>query len=304
MDEKGLEIDGYTQSALTRMYIEAGMREFSWLWFRRFHLTGNMSFECYSAIIDAHGKHCHIVDADCPRVNWKWLEELYNEMIGLDVKPDVVVYGVLINAFADAESVEEALGYVDAMKRAGLPGNTVIYSSLIKLYTEVWCSKEAEETYKLLQLSESGPDAFSSNCKRLGRFEEAIQIAKQTRELGLLTDLLCYSNVLGLSALDGRWKEALGTFKEMVEASSQPDDYMFNSLGIALVKCGISKKAVDKLEATKKNDYQNGLQGINHNCPLDVDLEMLVIAKNTRLSLHKLECVVKSHSHKLMPINV
>ncbi|KAJ6988566.1 hypothetical protein NC653_021474 [Populus alba x Populus x berolinensis] len=179
------------------------------------------------------------------RVNWKWLEELYNEMTGLDVKPDVVVYGVLINAFADAESVEEALGYVDAMKRAGLPGNTVIYSSLIKLYTEVWCSKEAEETYKLLQPSESGPDAFSSNCKRLGRFEEAIQIAKQTRELGLLTDLLCYSNVLGLSALDGRWKEALGTFKEMVEASSQPDDYMFNSLGIALdqqkrrVKCTV-----------------------------------------------------------------
>jgi len=76
----------------------------------------------------------------------------------------------------------------------------------------------------------------------------------------LLTDLLCYNNVLGLYALDGRWKEAVGTFKEMVEASIQPDDYMFNSLGIALVKCGISKKAVDKLEATKKNDYQNGLQ--------------------------------------------
>lgn len=68
IDEKGLEIDGYTQSALTRMYIEAGMREFSWLWFRRFHLKGNMSFECYSASIDAYGKHCHIVDADCPRV--------------------------------------------------------------------------------------------------------------------------------------------------------------------------------------------------------------------------------------------
>jgi hypothetical protein len=26
MDEKGLEIDGYTQFALTRMYIEAGMK--------------------------------------------------------------------------------------------------------------------------------------------------------------------------------------------------------------------------------------------------------------------------------------
>ncbi|KAH8500274.1 hypothetical protein H0E87_015500 [Populus deltoides] len=257
MDEKVLEIDGYTRSALTRMYIEAGMREFSWLWFRRFHLTGNMSFECYSASIDAYGKHCHILEAekvfvrctyssiiqisagaDLPDKAKHYLkkmqeagpftdcisycalisrvekigkleiaEDLHYEMIGFDVKPDVVVYGVLINTFADAESVKEALGY-----------------------------------------------------KRLGRFEEAIQIAKQTRVLVLLTDLLCYNNVLGLYALDGRWKEAVGTFKEMVEASIQPDDYMFNSLGIALVKCGISKKAVDKLEATKKNDYQNGLQ--------------------------------------------
>ena len=91
-------------------------------------------------------------------------EELYYEMIGFDVKPDVVVYGVLINAFADAESVKEALGYVDAMKRAGLPGNTVICNSLIKLCTEVWYLKEAEETYKLLQPSDSGPDAYSSNC--------------------------------------------------------------------------------------------------------------------------------------------
>ncbi|KAB5537913.1 hypothetical protein DKX38_015446 [Salix brachista] len=393
MDEKGLDIDEYTQSALTRMYIEAGMLEKSWLWFRKFHLTGNMSSECYSASIDAYGERGHILEAekvfmscqeakmltvlvlnvmvkayglaqkydiacklfdsmeshgvvpdrcsyssiiqilagaDLPDKAKHYLkkmqeaglvsdcisycavisslvklgklemaEGLYNEMIGFDVKPDVIVYGVLINAFADAGSVKAALGYVDAMKRAGLPGNTVIYNSLIKLYTKVGYLKEAEETYQLLQSSDSGPDAYSSNCmidlyseqsmvkqaekifeslkkkgntneftfammlcmyKRLGRFEEATQIAKQMRDLGLLTDLLSYNNVLGLYALDGRFKEAVGTFKEMVEASVQPDDCTFKSLGIVLVKCGISKKAVSKLEATTKNDYQKGLQ--------------------------------------------
>lgn len=96
--------------------------------------------------------------------------------------------------------------------------------------------------------------------KRLGRFEEATQIAKQMRDLGLLTDLLSYNNVLGLYALDGRFKEAVGIFKEMVEVSVQPDDCTFKSLGIVLVKCGISKKAVGKLGATTKNDYQKGLQ--------------------------------------------
>ncbi|KAJ6766388.1 PENTATRICOPEPTIDE REPEAT-CONTAINING PROTEIN 1 MITOCHONDRIAL [Salix purpurea] len=80
------------------------------------------------------------------------------------------------------------------------------------------------------------------------------------RDLGLLTDLLSYNNVLGLYALDGRFKAAVGNFKEVVEASVQPDDCTFKSLGIVLVKCGISKKAVGKLEATTKNNYQKGIR--------------------------------------------
>ncbi|KAF2290191.1 hypothetical protein GH714_003988 [Hevea brasiliensis] len=64
-------------------------------------------------------------------------EELYKETIGFDGKAEVIVYGVWINAFADAGSVKKAITYVDAMKRAVLPGNTVLYNSLIKLYTKL-----------------------------------------------------------------------------------------------------------------------------------------------------------------------
>ncbi|WCJ23907.1 Pentatricopeptide repeat-containing protein At3g23020 [Euphorbia peplus] len=392
MDEKGLEIDEYTQSALTRMYIEAGMLEKSWLWFKRFHLAGNMTSDCYSANIDAFGVRGHILEAakvftccleknrltvlefnvmvkayglakkydeacelfdsmethrvvpdkcsyssliqilssaDLPEKANHYLrnmqeaglvsdcilycavissfvklgklemaEDLYKEMIRFDVKPDVIVYGVLINAFADSGSVKEATSYVEAMKRSGLPGNAVIYNSLIKLYTKVGYLREALETYKLLQSLDTGPDVYSSNCmidlyseqsmvkqaeevfegmkrkrnaneftyammlcmyKRLGRFEEATQIAKQMRDLGLLNDLLSYNNVLGLYAMDGRFKDALGTFKEMIKAAIEPDDSTFKSLAIVLIKCGISKQAIGKLEATRKKDPCNGL---------------------------------------------
>ncbi|GAV69577.1 PPR domain-containing protein/PPR_2 domain-containing protein [Cephalotus follicularis] len=393
MDERGLEIDEYTQSALTRMYIESGMLEKSWLWFRRFHLAGNMSAECYSANIDAYGKRGHILkaerafvccqegkkltvlefnvmikaygigksydkacqlldsmeshgvvpdkcsyssiiqmlaSADLPHMAKPYLrkmkeaglindcipycavissfvklgqlemaEGLYKEMIGNDVQPDVIVYGVLINAFGDSGSVTKAISYVDAMKSAGLPGNTVIYNSLIKLYTKIGYLREAQETYKMLQLSNVSPDVYSSNCmidlysehcmvkqaerifkgmkrkgnaneftyammlcmyKRLGRFAEAAQIAREMREVGLLTDLLSYNNVLGLYAMDGRFKEAVETFKEMVKAAICPDDNTFKSLALVLVKSGISKQAVDKLETAVKKDPHSGLQ--------------------------------------------
>ncbi|KAK8984233.1 hypothetical protein V6N11_029550 [Hibiscus sabdariffa] len=393
MDERHLEIDEYTQSALTRMYIEAGMLEKSWLWFRRFHLAGNMSSECYSANIDAFGergyvseaekyfslfprkeeayflefnvmikaygiaksydKACWLFDsmqshgivpdkcgyssliqilasADLPHVAKRYLkkmqeagvvsdcipycavissfvklgelgmaEGLYNEMIQSKVEPDVVVYGVLINAFADIGSVKEATSYVNEMKSARLPGNAVIYNSLIKLYTKVGYLKEAQEVYELLQSSGFHPDVYSSNCmidlysersmvsqaeaifenlkqngdadeftyammlcmyKRNGRFKEATHIARQMRELGLLTDLLSYNNGLGLYAMDGRFREAVSIFKEMASACIQPDDSTFKSLGSILVKCGVPKRAVNRLQVTRKKDAQSGLQ--------------------------------------------
>nr|XP_016433710.1 PREDICTED: pentatricopeptide repeat-containing protein At3g23020-like [Nicotiana tabacum] len=393
MDKKDLEIDEFTQSALTRMYLEAGMVEKSWSWFQRFHLAGKMASECYSANIDAFGERGHILEAErvfncCKEgkrltvlefnvmikaygISKKYDEacylfdsmekhglspdrcsfssliqmlaaadlplraasyvrkmqeaglvddcipycavissfakvgqlemavRLFDEMIAFDVKPDVVVYGVLINAFADIGSVKEATKYLIEMRNSGLETNVVIYTSLIKLYTKVGYLREAEETYKMLQSFEAGADVYSSNCmidlysersmvgqaeeifenlkrkgnanefsyammlcmyKRTGMFKEAIQIARKMRELGLLTDLLSCNNVLGLYATDGRFREALATYNDMLSSSIQPDDSTFKSLGIVLLKCGVPKEAVGKLEFMRKKDPQSGMQ--------------------------------------------
>ncbi|KAL5139230.1 Pentatricopeptide repeat-containing protein [Glycine soja] len=392
MDERRLEIDQYTQSALTRMYIKAGMLDQSLLWFLRFHVAGNMTSECYAASIDAYGEHGHTLEAkkvfiwsqkqknlsvlefnvmikaygigkcyekacqlfdsmeqhgvvadrcsytsliqilttsDQPHMAKPYLkkmqeaglvsdcipycvvicsfaklgqlemaEDIYWEMIRHGVQPDVIVYSILINVFSDAGRVKEAISYVDEMKKAGLPGNTVIYNSLIKLYAKIDNLEKAQEAYKLLQLSEEGPNVYSSNCmidlyvkqsmvgqakqifdtlkkngganeftfammlclyKKIERFDEAIQIAKQIRKLGPLTEL-SYNNVLDLYAIAGRPKEAIETFKEMVRASIQVNDCSLRSLGNLLLRYGVSRLAVGKLEALVKKDASNGLQ--------------------------------------------
>ncbi|XP_027365817.1 pentatricopeptide repeat-containing protein At3g23020-like [Abrus precatorius] len=393
MDKKGLVIDEFIQSALTRMYVESGMLEQSWLWFRRFHQVGNITSDCYSAIIDAYGergytseaekvflcckekkkltvlvfnvmikaygigkcydKACELFDcmekfsvvadkcsysslihilagADMPYIAKPYLikmqeaglvsdcvpyctvissfaklghlemaEELYKEMIGYAVQPDVIIYSVLINAFSDVGSVKEAINYVDEMRKEGFPGNSSIYNTLIKLYTKVSYLKEAQETYKLLQSSDEGPSVFSSNCmidlyterlmvdqakeifeslkkkevanefshammlcmyKKIGRLDEAIQIATQMRKLGLLTDLLSYNNILGLYSMDRRVREATETFKEMIKSGIQPDDFTFRALAHILLNCGVSKQAVGRLEVMVKRDFPRGLQ--------------------------------------------
>lgn len=393
MNKRDLEIDEFTQSSLTRMYIDSGMLEKSWLWFNRFHIQGKMSPECYSATIDAFGERGHILEAekvfkccqerrnpsllefnvmikayginkrydeacqlidsmdehgvlpdkcsynsliqmlasaDLPQKATFYLRKmqdsrlvsdcipycavissfvklgqlemavgLFEEMVGFNLEPDVIVYGVLINAFADVGNVEEALHYVNEMKEMRLPMNGVICNSLIKLYTKVGCLKDAEEAYYMLQRLDVGPDVYSSNCmidlytersmvkpaeeifeklrrngnanefsyammlcmyKKIGNFEEAFEIAKQMRELGLLTDLLSYNHVLGLYASDGRFKEAVTIFKEMIESGVQPNGSTYKSLGVVLMKRGVPKKAVKNLEVMWRNDYQSGLE--------------------------------------------
>ncbi|GER54781.1 pentatricopeptide repeat-containing protein [Striga asiatica] len=394
MDEWNLEIDEFTQSSLTRMYIEAGLPEKAWSWFERFHLGGKMTPECYSANIDAFGERGYISHAervfDCCRqvkkltilefnvmvkaygiskkfeqacslfdsveknglvpdrcgynslvqmlasadlpekavfylrkmqevglvnddcslycavissyVKLGWVDiavKLYEEMIGYGVKPDVIVFGVLINAFAETGSVNDAKNYVNTMRELGLPMNSVLCKSLIKLYTKVGYLKEAQELYKMLQSFEPGLDLYSSNCmidlysersmvseaelifenlkkngyanefahammlsmyKRNGRFVEAFRIARSMRELGLMKDLLSYNLVLGLYASDARYKEAVATFGEMLKSNIGPDDSTFKSLRNILLKCGVSKNAIDKLEVKRKKDGESGVR--------------------------------------------
>lgn len=393
MDERGMEVDEFTQSSLTRMYVEAGLIEESWSWFLRFHHGGRMTSECYSANIDAYGERgyvllaekafyccmkvqkltvlefnvmikaygiskkfeeaCFLFDtmekhglipdkcgynslvqmlasADLPETAVIYLRrmqeaglvidcvpycavissyaklgrvemavELYNEMISHDVKPDVIVYGVLINAFAETGDANEATNYLRTMENLGLPMNNVILKSLIKLYTKVGHLKEAEEACRMLQSAEAGLDVYSSNCmidlysersmvgeaeeiferlkkngeanefthammlsmyKRNWRLVEAFWIAKRMRELGLVTELLTYNLVIGFYASDGRYKEAVATFREMLDSLISPDDSTFKSLGVVLLKCGVPKGAVEKLEKTRKKDEVSGLQ--------------------------------------------
>lgn len=80
------------------------------------------------------------------------------------------------------------------------------------------------------------------------------------KELGLLTDLLSYNHVLGLYASDGRFKEAIKTFREMLKSGVQPDDSTLRSIGVVLVKRGVPKQTVNNLEVKWKKDHHNGLK--------------------------------------------
>lgn len=290
MEKCNVVPDKCSYNTLIQMLASADLPHLAVLYVRKMQEAGFVS-DCspYCAVISSYVKLGQLERA----------EGVFSEMVGLNVPPDVVVYGVLVNSFADIGSVKQALKYVNAMKEACITINTVICKSLIKLYTKVGYLKEAEETYKMIRSFESDPDVYSSNCmidlysercmvnqaerifgylkrkghanefsyammlcmyKKLMRFEEASRIAQKMKELGLLSELLSYNHVLWLYASAGRYNEAVRTFKEMIESSIQPDDYTFKPLGVVLTKCGVPEQAVSNLEITRRKNALSGLQ--------------------------------------------
>ncbi|KAL5166348.1 Pentatricopeptide repeat-containing protein [Glycine soja] len=114
MDERDLEIDEFTQFALTRMYVESGMLEQSWLWFRRFHLAGNISSDCYSANISSGAKKVFIFCKELKKLT-------------------VLEFNVMIKAYGIGKCYDKAYQLFDSMKKFGVVADKCSYSSLIHI---------------------------------------------------------------------------------------------------------------------------------------------------------------------------
>ncbi|XP_008778026.1 pentatricopeptide repeat-containing protein At3g23020 [Phoenix dactylifera] len=265
--------------------------------------------------------------------------DLFNEMISFGVQPDIVVYSILINGFAEVGGVQEAMKYVELMKNAGLAVNSVICNSLIKLYTKVGYLREAKETFELVKSLEDGSDVYSSNCmidlysendmveeaeeifdnlksrgranefsysmmlclyKKIGQLSKGCRIAQEMQNLGLLNDTLSYCNVIGLYASDGRMKEAVKAFQHMLASGVPPNDATFRSLGVILLKHGVSRDAINHLELVRKKDVHIGsLEWIETLCSIvRLDYTILQLDDKTKGDF-KADCSVSGFRNEL-----
>ncbi|KAL0284933.1 UNVERIFIED_CONTAM: Pentatricopeptide repeat-containing protein [Sesamum angustifolium] len=91
---------------------------------------------------------------------------------------------------------------------------------------------------------------------------EAEEIFETLKENGDANEF-SYAMMLCMYKRNGRFVkrfDAVATFDEMLKSLIKPDDSTFKSLGIILLKCGVPKNAIKKLELIRKEDTERGLQ--------------------------------------------
>ncbi|EOA33002.1 hypothetical protein CARUB_v10016333mg [Capsella rubella] len=284
MDDNNVEIDEYTQSALTRMYVEAEMLEKSWSWFKRFHIAGNMSSEGYSANIDAYGERGYISEAErvficCQEVNKRTVIEynvmikaygiskscekacvLFESMMCYGVTPDKCTYNTLVQILASADMPHKARCYLEKMRETGYVSDCIPYCAVISSFVKLGQLNMAEEVYKEMVEYYIEPDvvvfgvlinAFADT----GNVQQAMSYVEAMKKAGIPGNSVIHNSLIKLYTKVGYLNEAEAIYRELLQSCNKaqyPDVYTSN----CMINLYSERSMVRKAEAIFENMKQ------------------------------------------------
>lgn len=240
MDERSFMVDEYTQSALTRMYVNVGMLEQAWRWFDRFH--HHMNSECFSANIDAFGEKGYIVLAEkafvcCLKKKMISVSacnvmikayglvgmldeacEIANGMERYDILPDYVTYTSLIQLLSTAKLPKKAIYYLEKMKVVKLLSDCIPYSVVISSFAKNGDLRMSEYLFREMIMSGVHPDIFVYSIlidayAEVGNVQQASAYFGLMKKDGLYENVTIYNSLIKLYTKVGYVPEARGAYK-------------------------------------------------------------------------------------------
>ncbi|XP_059312745.1 pentatricopeptide repeat-containing protein At1g73710 [Lycium ferocissimum] len=249
------------------------------------------SCSTFSAVIASYVRMSRLSDA----------VDVFDEMSKAGVKPNEVVYGSLIDGFAEAGKFEEAMHYFHVMNDSGIQANQIILTSMIKAYSKLGSVEGAKKLYERMKNLHGGPDIIASNSmlnlyadfgmvseakmifnhlrekgeadgvtfatliyayKNMGMLDEAIEIAEDMKQSGLLRDCMTFNKVMACYATNGQLVECGELLNEMINQKLLPDGGTFKVLFTILKKGGFSAEAVRQLELSYREGKPYARQAV------------------------------------------
>ncbi|KAL5213122.1 hypothetical protein ABZP36_023969 [Zizania latifolia] len=230
MDERNMVIDEYTQSAVTRMYVNAGMLEHAWRWFEKFNYQ--MDSECFSANIDAFGERGHV-----------FLAEKAFMCCIIRKTLSVCVCNVMIKAYRLVGKLDEACEIADGTVRYGILPDNLTYSSLIQLMSTAKLPEKALYYLRKMQAAKLLIDCVPysviiSSFAKNGNLRMVECLFRQMVTSGIQTDTYVYSILIDAYAEDGDVQKAEAYFGLVKKAGLSESTTTYNPLIKLYTKAG------------------------------------------------------------------
>ncbi|KAJ4724726.1 Pentatricopeptide repeat [Melia azedarach] len=162
-------------------------------------------------------------------------KELFLEIKGTEINPNVVIYGSLVDGLCKNGLVDEAKELFSEMKCSNINPNVVVYSSLIHGLCCVGDWNEAKGLF--IEMLDQGlpPNVVTFNvmidelCKKR-RMDEANVLLKMMIERSVNPNTITYSSLLDGYCLVGRIDDARKLFDSMMNKGCKPNLYSYNIL--------------------------------------------------------------------------
>uniref|UniRef100_A0ACD5XZK6 Uncharacterized protein n=6 Tax=Avena sativa TaxID=4498 RepID=A0ACD5XZK6_AVESA len=255
MDMSGLVIDEYTQSAVTRMYVNDGMLEQSWRWFERFQ--NQMDSECFAANIDAFGEKGYTILAEKAFICC-----VERKMLS------VSVCNVMIKTYGLAEKLDEACEIAVGMERYGVLPDYLTYSSLIQLLSAAKLPEKVLYYFRKMQAAKMPIDCvpYSVVITSFAKDNNLHMVECLFREMITLevhADAYVYSTLIDAYAEVGNVQQAAAYFGLVTKAGLCESASIYNSLIKLYTKAGYLAEARETYKLLKSLDTDTNLYASN-----------------------------------------
>lgn len=175
------------------------------------------------------------------------------------VKPDVITFSSIMNAWSSAGFMEKCQQIFDDMVKAGIKPDSHAYSILAKGYVRARELEKAEELLTAMTKSGTRPNVvifttvISGWCGA-GRVEDAIRIFDKMCEFGISPNLKTFETLIwGYGEAKQPWR-AEEMLQVMKAFKIEPEQSTIFLLADAWRAIGLTKEATRTLDAVKKKD--------------------------------------------------
>lgn len=173
------------------------------------------------------------------------------------VKPDVITFSTIMNAWSSAGFMDKCSEIFDDMVKAGIQPDIHAYSILAKGYVRAQEPEKAEELLENMIQSGFQPNVvifttvISGWCST-GRMDHAVRLFDKMCELGIPPNLKTFETLMwGYAEAREPWK-AEDLLQIMKEFDVQPEKSTFTLAAEAWRATGLTKEA-DRVLSTKKS---------------------------------------------------
>ncbi|XP_058098398.1 pentatricopeptide repeat-containing protein At3g59040 isoform X2 [Magnolia sinica] len=167
--------------------------------------------------------------------NYKEVSSIYDQMQRAGLRPDVVSYALLINAYGKARREEEALAVFEEMLDAGVRPTRKAYNILLDAFAVSGMVEEARTVFKSMRRDRCNPDLCSyttmlSTYVNASDMEGAEKFFKRLKQDGFKPNIVTYGTLMKGYAKANNLEKMMEIYEEMRMEGIEANQTIFTTI--------------------------------------------------------------------------